>query len=520
MASLPQSASDPLSAIAGAVPPAALLTGQADCALYAQDIFTHGPMPLAVFRPANIAELAAGVRAAAAQGIAIIPRGGGMSYTSGYVADAPGALILDMGRMQAIIAIDQIDMTVTVEAGCTWATLYAALHPLGLRTPSWGTLSGLYASVGGGVAQNGMFWGAREGTIATSVLAMEVVLADGTILKTGPDFLRPFGPDLTGLFGGDAGAFGVKAHITLPLRRDGPAFAYGSYAFDAPAHYCAAMSEIARRGLASEAFGFDPFLQAQRMKRDSLVSDAKSLLTMAASQGGFWQGLKAGAKVVAAGRSFLDDAAFSIHLICEGRHQNGVDADLALVEEIVRAHGGRVVENTIPKILRANPFPPPNSMAGPGGERWAPVHGVVRHSQALPTIDALTSLFEANAADMERLGVGCGYMFVLVGATGFLIEPCFYWPDAQWPVHQHFIEDAHFARLPKLPANPEARALVERLRQGVIDVFGQVGGVHFQIGRTYPLKARSDPAAWGLVEAIKAHLDPRGLMNPGALGLD
>jgi FAD/FMN-containing dehydrogenase len=520
MASLSPRASDPLSAIASAVPATALLTDAAACALYAQDVFTQGPAPLAIFRPASIAELAAGVRAAAMQDVAIIPRGGGMSYTSGYVADAPGALILDMGRMQRILAINTTDMTVTVEAGCTWHALYEALHPLGLRAPVWGTLSGLYASVGGGMAQNGLFWGARDGTIAPSMICAEIVLADGSILKTGNDFLRPFGPDLTGLFGSDAGAFGVKAHITLPLRHDGPAFAYGSYAFDAPEHYCLAMSEIGRRGLASEAFGFDPFLQAQRMKRDSLVSDAKSLLTMAKSQGGFWKGLKESAKVVAAGRSFLDDAAFSIHLICEGRHQSGVDSDLAQVEEIVRAHGGRVVENTIPKILRANPFPPPNSMAGPGGERWAPVHGVVRHSQALATIDALTTVFEAHQDDMERLGVGCGYMFLLVGATGFLVEPCFYWPDEQWAVHEHFIEDSHFAKLPKLPSNPAARALVEKLRLAVIDVFGMVGGIHFQIGRTYPLKARSDPAAWALITAVKDHLDPRGLMNPGALGLD
>ena len=40
--------------------------------------------------------------------------------------------------------------------------LYEALHPKGLRTPLWGTLSGLYASIGGGMSQNGLFWGARE----------------------------------------------------------------------------------------------------------------------------------------------------------------------------------------------------------------------------------------------------------------------------------------------------------------------------------------------------------------------
>jgi FAD/FMN-containing dehydrogenase len=519
MASLSPLLPDPLSAISAAITPAALLTDPDKCALYAQDVFTQGPAPIAVFRPGSIDELAAGVRAATTQGIAIIPRGGGMSYTSGYIAQDAGALILDLGRMQRIIAINDIDMTVTVEAGCTWHALYEALHPRGLRTPLWGTLSGLYASVGGGMSQNGLFWGARDGTIAPSIINAEVVLANGTILKTGNDFLRPFGPDLTGLFGSDAGAFGVKAHITLPLRYDGPAFAYGSYAFDAPDQYCAAMSEIGRRGLAAEAFGFDPFLQAQRIKRDSLVNDAKSLLTMAKSQGGFWKGLKESAKVVAAGRSFLDDATFSIHLICEGRHQSGVDADLEMVKEIVRRHGGRAVENTIPKILRANPFPPPNSMAGPAGERWAPVHGVVCHSKALATITALTNLFETHELDMERLGVGCGYMFLLVGATGFLIEPCFYWPDEQWAIHEHFIDDAHFTKLPKLPQNPEARALVEKLRLAVIDVFGAMDGIHFQIGRTYPLMGRSDQTARALLGAVKDHLDPQRLMNPGALGL-
>ena len=519
MASLLKPPSDPLAAIAAAVSADALITDAVTCAFYAQDVFTKGPAPLAVFRPGSTEELSCGVAAATGEGIAIIPRGGGMSYTKGYVAPEAGALIVDMGRMQRILSINETDMTVTVEAGCTWHALYEALHPSGLRTPLWGTLSGLYASVGGGMSQNGLFWGGRDGTIAPSVICADVVLADGTVMRTGSDFIRPFGPDLTGLFGADAGAFGVKATITLPLVHDGVAFAYGSFAFDAPAQYCAAMSEIGRRGLAAEAFGFDPFLQAQRMKRDSLVSDAKSLVGMMTSQGGFWKGVKEGAKVVAAGRGFLDDCKFSIHLICEGRYQSAVDADMKAIEAIVTAHGGRIVENTIPKILRANPFPPPNSMAGPRGERWAPIHGIVKHSKALETIEALTALFEANAADMNRLGVGAGYMFLLVGSTGFLIEPCFYWPDEQWDIHSRFIEDAHFAKLPVHPRNDEARALVEKLRMDVVEVFGRMDGIHFQLGRTYPIKNRSDPRGWAILEAVKANVDPAGLMNPGALGL-
>jgi FAD/FMN-containing dehydrogenase len=53
----------------------------------------------------------------------------------------------------------------------------------------------------------------------------------------------------------------------------------------------------------------------------------------------------------------------------------------------------------------------------------------------------------------------------------------------------------------------------------VIAIFGRAKGMHFQIGRTYPLKVGTDPRAWSVLEAVKAHLDPQGRMNPGALGL-
>jgi len=498
-------------------PAGALITNPDECAFYAQDVHSEGPQPCAVFRPGNIAELSEGLRAA--EGLTIIPRGGGMSYTRGYVAPEAGALIVDLGRMDRILDIDPVDMVVTVEAGCTWAALYEALRAKGLRTPLWGTLSGLKATIGGGMSQNGLFWGAAHGTIAASAIKFDVVLADGTVLSTGSDFLRPFGPDLTGLFAADAGAFGIKAHVTLPLIREAEAFAFGSFAFDTPDAIFAAMSEVARAGLASECFGFDPFLQAQRMKRDSLGADAKQLVGMMKAQGGFWKALKEGAKVVAAGRSFLEGATFSTHLIAEGRTQAEAEEAMRRIETIVVKAGGRAVENTIPKVLRANPFPPVNSMLGPEGERWVPVHGIVRHSRGVETVARITALYDAHSAEMERLGVGAGYMFLTVGRTGFLIEPVFYFPDSWGDLHRRSVEPAHLARLREAPRNAEARALVDRLRQGVIDIFGAVGGVHFQIGRTYPLEDRSDPAAWRVLEAVKAAVDPEHRMNPGVLGL-
>jgi FAD/FMN-containing dehydrogenase len=511
---------DPIAALVQAVGADAVLTDEASCAFYAQDVFSLGPRALAVVRPADKDALARAVGAATAHGLAVAPRGGGMSYTSGYVPRDAGAVMLDLSAMNRVLQVDETDMTVTVEAGCTWAKLHETLKPLKLRTPFWGTLSGLYATVGGGMSQNGLFWGGRHGTIVESALSMEVVLADGTLLKTGPDFFRPYGPDLTGLFAADAGAFGVKATVTLRLMREATAFAYGSFAFDSHAQILAAMSAIAREGLASECFGFDPFLQAQRMKRESLAKDAKALLGVMKAQGSFWKAVKEGAKVVAAGRSFLDDVPFSCHVICEGRHQGGVDADLAAIERIVAANGGRPVENSIPKILRANPFGPVNSMLGPEGERWVPVHGILPHSKGRAAIEAILALYEEHAAAMAAQGVGAGYMFAVVGTNGLLIEPVFFWPDAMEELHRRSVEPAHLARLKGFAANPPARALVERLREAVIERFQQHGAIHFQIGKTYPYQDALDPRAKALVAAIKNHLDPQHRVSPGNLGID
>jgi FAD/FMN-containing dehydrogenase len=496
-----------------------LVTDRAECDFYAQDVFTRGPSPLAVIRPGSREALARAVGVATGQGITIVPRGGGMSYTGGYVAPSAGALIVDLGRMNRIVEINETDMTATVEAGCTWAALHAALKPSRLRALAWGTLSGSKATIGGGMSQNGVFWGARDGTVVDGAIRFEVVLADGSILSTGSDFFRPFGPDLTALFAADTGALGIKATATLQLVREGSAFAYGSCAFGDAESFLDAMSEVAREGLASEVFGFDPFLQAQRMKRDSLASDARSLLNMMKSQGSAWQAVKEGAKVVAAGRSFLDEGGFSLHVICEGRGQAAVDADLTAVSAIAQNRGGRPVENSIPKILRANPFPPVNSMLGPEGERWVPVHGFLPHSRMGDGWRRIQALFAEHRAKMDTLGVGAGAMFAGVSRSACLIEPVFFWPDASEEIHRRSVEPAHLARLKSFSANAEARALVERLRAAIVHLFSELGATHLQVARTYKLREAHDAGAWRILQALKQAVDPKNLMNPGSLGL-
>ena len=487
---------------------------------YAHDVYERGADLTAVVRPHDKGELAASVATATAHGLQVIPRGGGMSYTGGYTSKTAGAVLFDLAKMDRVLDINESDMTVTVEPGCTWAKLHETLKPKSLRTPFWGTLSGIYASVGGGMSQNSIFWGSgRHGTAVQSCVSLEVVLADGTIMQTGSDFSRPYGPDLTGLFLADTGAMGMKASITLRLVPEAKAHGYASFTFDTHAQVLSAIGDIERAGIATECFGFDPNLNAIRMRRDSLATDAKQLVSMMKKQGSVLKALTEGAKVVAAGRNFMEETSFSLHVLAEGRIQEAADADISEARLIVAKHGGKETENTIPKIVRANPFSPPNSMRGPEGERWAPIHGLVPHSKAVACYQAILNLFAQHQDEMDALGVHHGTLIAAVGGSGTVIEPCLYWPDASNPFIDDLIEDAHLAKLPNLPHNPAAWALVQKLKQKIVDLFFEQGAIHFQIGRTYRYQDGLDPRAMKLLKAVKDHLDPQSKMNPGSLGL-
>ena len=157
------------------------------------------------------------MRAAMSQGVAVVPRGGGMSYTKGYLPAKANSIVVDTRRMNAILELAPDDGYVTVEAGCTWAKLNEALEASGMRPGYWGPLSGVNATVGGALSQNSAFFGsALNGTVADSVLGVTVLLANGEIVTTGSEPARARspspvgGPDLTGMFLGDNGAFGIK----------------------------------------------------------------------------------------------------------------------------------------------------------------------------------------------------------------------------------------------------------------------------------------------------------------------
>ncbi|AXU21084.1 FAD-binding oxidoreductase (plasmid) [Novosphingobium sp. THN1] len=501
---------------------------EATLRLFSEDIWSRADhcVMLSV-APANTAELAAVVSAANDAGVDIAPRGAGMSYTSSYTPATDSTITLDMRRMDRVLRVSPEDMTVTVEAGCTWLALNEALKPHGLRTPFWGPMSGIWSTIGGGLSQlNAMFGAGHYGTSSESVVAITMVLADGRTLRTGargPDgdtpHYRHYGPDLAGLFMGDSGTLGIKAEITLRLIRN-PAFEDSvSFSFKTGEIMLEALAEMTRAGIASETCGFDPGLTKVRMKRMSMASDVKTLGKVIAKEKSFGKGLLAAAKIAIGGRNFIPEEEYPLHITAEGRCKEAVAADIATAREIAARFEGVEIENSIAKVIRAMPFPAPNSILGPEGESWAPVHGQASLSTAAPMFAEIRAYFDSMKDTFDKHGIHNGFLFSSLSTTALVIEPVFFWPEGYRPIHEAMVEPAHLKNLKQLGPNAEATVVVTEAREHVKAICKKYGAAHFQIGRAYTAYRESrDEAFKDVLDAVKAVVDPRGVFNPGCLG--
>ena len=493
----------------------------------AHDIAGRGPWPAAlVVQPRSVAQVQAVVQAAAGSGLAIVPRGGGMSYTGGYQPSGAGAVLLDMTGVAQVGTVSAVDGFVIVEAGCTWGALYDALAAQGLRTPFFGPLSGIAATIGGALSQNGAFFGsAGHGSAAESVLGLEVVLPDGRLLRTGAwagesrsPFHRAYGPDLTGLFLGDCGALGVKVRAALrviPM----PASAYASFALpDEGAMADAQVALAGLRGLA-ECFGFDPVANDNLTRTGfTLREKAETLRDVAQAGGGGFRGVMAAVGLGARRMTFLSEVRYSLHLVADGPTEADAQETLDRARTILAGHGATEIADSIPRATRSRPFRPIKALLGPEGELWLPVHGVVPLSQARAGLAAVDAVLAPVDADMERLGIRVSMLTALCGQA-MIVEPQFFWPDRLTPFHLRYCTAQQRETYATRPENPEARALVHRLRLALAEALDAVGGTHFQIGRYYGYLAGLTPAARDTLAGLKALLDPASCMNPGALGL-
>jgi FAD/FMN-containing dehydrogenase len=505
-----------------------VITDPSELSFYSTDVYRRADIDAAlVLRPGTVEELAGAVRLCTENNVAVIARGGGLSYTGGFLPVRAGTAIIDMQRLDRIIELNEADMYVTVECGATWKSLHERLKNRGLRTPYFGPMSGYASTIGGALSQGSIFLGSTQyGTAADSVLGLSVIVADGTIITTGSagaisaasPFFRNYGPDLTGPFLQDSGALGIKARATLRLLHAPTQTGFVSFTFSNHADLLNAMSEISRQGLAAECFGADPYIWGMRLWDEDLGRDVKRLVGAVRGSKSVAAGIKTGARMVISGRAALKDVEYAMNVAVDGNSPAAVQQALTDIRRIAAA-GGREIEATVPTAVRGAPFLPPNDILGPKGQRWAPSHGIVPHSRAVAMVNELVAFLAAREEVLRQHEIEWGYVTFAISTNAILVEPMFYWPGAREAYHERMIAPGHLQKLPSLPANAAASEAMQYLRADLTRFWMEHQCAHLQIGKTYRYLESRQPALRDLLCSIKQALDPKCLMNPGSLGL-
>lgn len=509
----------------------AVMIDEASRKYYSTDLsFEPAEVAAVVIRPETTASLAEAVAFCHSQEMALVPRGGGMSYTRGYVPSKAGSALVDLRSLNRILEINEEDMFVRVECGCTWSDLYEALKAKGLRTPYYGPLSGMYATIGGALSQNSLFHGSGiHHTAAESCLGLKVILADGRELQTGSaahrhsnGFYRHFGPDLTGLFTADTGAMGIKVEATLRLIRYPQHTLCASYGFERLEDMLQAQTAIAREGVASECYGFDPYYNAGFEDKGFTLKEGLSVLADVARSGtSLLSGMKNAFTMATKGKKVLSKVNYSLHVATDGVSEAAVASNLMLVEEHINAHQGVPIGNAIPLAFRSQPFGGVRTvLLGSQGEVWIPVHGFFPLSRAVDAGLTTERYFAGHRELMERYNIKYSYLTCFSGAE-FVIEPSLYWFDELGEFRLDLIEPEFREKWKDIPADIETREVALKLREGLRELFYELGACHLQLGKYYPYQQSIGNAPFvELLSGIKHVVDPQGLMNPGALGLE
>lgn len=174
-------------------------------------------LPNVVVAPSNVQEVQSLVLLCAQEGIPIVPRGSGTNLAAGTTPTS-GGLVMLFHRMNNILELDEENLTIRVQPGVITEHIHKTVEGSGLFYPP-DPSSMKISTIGGNVSENsGGLRGLKYGVTKNYVLGLEVVLANGDIMRTGGKLAKDVaGYDVTSLFVGAEGTLGIVTEILLKL---------------------------------------------------------------------------------------------------------------------------------------------------------------------------------------------------------------------------------------------------------------------------------------------------------------
>jgi D-lactate dehydrogenase (cytochrome) len=425
--------------------------------LHSADLSYHpARRPDVVVFPYSTDEVARVLAWADGAGVPVVPFGAGTSL-EGHVIPLEGGISLDLTRMNGIVALRPDDLTVTVQPGVTRSQLEAAAGPHGLWFPvdpgADATLGGMAATNASGTTT------VRYGGMRTHVLALEVVLADGRVVRTGSRAVKTSaGYNLTNLFIGSEGTLGVITELTLRLHPIPDHIVVARAAFPSVEAACRAAAAIIGSGVL--------------VTRCELL-DAMTIAALNAFSG--------------------TDFPVSPYLFVEfGGAEAGVAGDLATTREVAEDEGATAFESESDPTARARMWNARHN-ALMASLALAPGTKAMTTDVAVP-VSELAAAIEQARRSLDESGLRGG----IVGHVG----------DGNF--HVAFLLDPEDAASIAQAEALNTRVVEDALARGGTCTgehgigFGKLGYLEQEHGDLIPL-----------FRGIKQLFDPNGTLNPG-----
>ncbi len=414
--------------------------------------------PDAVAYPRDTAEVVAIVKLCAAHGCPLVPWGAGTSL-EGHALAVRGGLCLDLSRMNRVLTVVACDMLAVVQPGLTRSALNTELRATGLMFP---VDPGADASLGGMASTRASGTTAvRYGTMRDNVAALQVVLADGRVIRTGSRARKSAsGYDLTGLFVGAEGTLGIITELTLRLHPQPEAVAAATCSFDDFSQAVACVTAVMQAALPMARIEFVDAEVARAFNRHSGAT--------------------------------LPERP---HLMVEFHGASARLADeVALFGEIVADHGGGdFAWATTPEARTA---------------LWKMRHGAHYACQALRP--GAMALVTDVCVPMSELAGAVAAARADIAASGLM-----------GPILGHVGDGNFHAILLVERSNARelavAKGLAERMALRALQAGGTITGEHGVGAGKLGLMRAEHGTGWDVMAALKAALDPQGILNPGKL---